>query len=95
MIYILDTGPLVAAFRRPTDGDPFTPWAAKLIRSLPYPLFTSCRGHDLDITVPPLTVWSISRRLESDGRGADMRIRQHCPLVTGHTSFVTCNLWVH
>ena len=40
MIYILDTGPLVAAFRRPQDGDAFTPWAAKLIRSLPYPLFT-------------------------------------------------------
>src|SRR5205085_8914065 len=40
MIYILDTGPLVAAFRRPADRDPFTPWAAKLIRSLPYPLFT-------------------------------------------------------
>lgn len=40
MIYILDTGPLVAAFRRPADHDPFTPWASKLIRSLPYPLFT-------------------------------------------------------
>jgi len=40
MIHILDTGPLVAAFRRPGDKDPFTPWAAKLIRSLPYPLFT-------------------------------------------------------
>ena len=40
MIYILDTGPLVAALRRPQDRDPFTPWAAKLIRSLPYPLFT-------------------------------------------------------
>ena len=40
MIYILDTGPLVAAFRRPEDKDPFTPWAAKLVRSLPYPLFT-------------------------------------------------------
>jgi len=40
VIYILDTGPLVAAFRRPLDGDVFTPWAAKLIRSLPYPLFT-------------------------------------------------------
>jgi predicted nucleic acid-binding protein len=40
MIYILDTGPLVAAFRRPEDNDPFTPWAAKLLRSLPYPLFT-------------------------------------------------------
>jgi predicted nucleic acid-binding protein len=40
MIHILDTGPLVAALRRPADHDPFTPWAAKLIRSLPYPLFT-------------------------------------------------------
>ncbi len=40
MIYILDTGPLVAAFRRPEDKDPFTPWAAKLLRALPYPLFT-------------------------------------------------------
>ncbi len=40
MIHILDTGPLVAAFRRGEDKDPFTPWAAKLIRSLPYPLFT-------------------------------------------------------
>lgn len=36
----MDTGPLVAAFRRPQDQDPFTPWATKLIRSLPYPLFT-------------------------------------------------------
>ena len=34
MIYILDTGPLVAAFRRPEDKDPFTPWAAKPVRSL-------------------------------------------------------------
>jgi len=40
MIHIMDTGPLVAAFRRPGDKDPFTPWAARLIRSLPYPLFT-------------------------------------------------------
>jgi len=40
MIYLLDTGPLVAAFRRPEDKDPFTPWAARLLRSLPYPLFT-------------------------------------------------------
>lgn len=40
MIYLLDTGPLVAAFRRPEGKDPFTPWAAKLLRSLPYPLFT-------------------------------------------------------
>lgn len=40
MIHILDTGPLVAAFRRAEDKDPFTPWAAKLVSSLPYPLFT-------------------------------------------------------
>ena len=40
MIYLLDTGPLVAAFRRPADNDPFTPWAARLLRSLPYPVFT-------------------------------------------------------
>jgi uncharacterized protein len=40
MIYIMDTGPLVAAFRRPVHKDPFGPWAAKVIRSLPYPLFT-------------------------------------------------------
>ena len=40
MIYLIDTGPLVAAFRRVQDGDPFTPWAARLMRSLPYPLFT-------------------------------------------------------
>lgn len=39
MIHILDTGPLVAAFRRRADKDPFTPWVAKVIRSLPYPLF--------------------------------------------------------
>ncbi len=40
MIHIVDTGPLVAAFRKPSGQDPFTPWATKLIRSLPYPLFT-------------------------------------------------------
>ena len=40
MIYIVDTGPLVAALRRPQDKDRFTPWAARLMRSLPYPLFT-------------------------------------------------------
>ena len=34
MIYLLDTGPLVAAFRRPAAKDPFTPWAARLVRSL-------------------------------------------------------------
>jgi hypothetical protein len=40
MIYLVDTGPLVAAFRQPGAKDPFTPWATRLIRSLPYPLFT-------------------------------------------------------
>jgi len=40
MIYLMDTGPLVAAFRRPGDRDSFTPWARELVRSLPYPLFT-------------------------------------------------------
>lgn len=40
MIYIIDTGPLVAAFRQKQDHDPYTPWATQLIRSLPYPLFT-------------------------------------------------------
>jgi predicted nucleic acid-binding protein len=40
MIYLVDTGPLVAALRRASDNDPFTPWASKLLRSLPTPLFT-------------------------------------------------------
>jgi predicted nucleic acid-binding protein len=40
VIHILDTGPLVAAFRKPTEKDPYSRWAAALIRSLPYPLFT-------------------------------------------------------
>jgi predicted nucleic acid-binding protein len=40
MTYLLDTGPIVAAFRRPEDQDPFTPWASKLLRSLPHPFFT-------------------------------------------------------
>jgi uncharacterized protein len=40
MIYLVDTGPLVAALRRASDHDPFTPWASKLLRSLPAPLFT-------------------------------------------------------
>jgi hypothetical protein len=35
MIYLLDTGPLVAAFRRPQDKDPLTCGPAKLLRSLP------------------------------------------------------------
>jgi predicted nucleic acid-binding protein len=40
MIYLVDTGPLVAAFRRVSDRDPFTPWASRLLRSLPAPVFT-------------------------------------------------------
>lgn len=40
MIHLIDTGPLVAAFRASRDGDPYTPWATKLVRTLPYPLFT-------------------------------------------------------
>jgi uncharacterized protein len=40
MIYLIDTGPLVAAFRRVSDRDPYTPWASRLLRSLPAPVFT-------------------------------------------------------
>ena len=40
MIHLLDTGPLVAAFRNSAGKDPHTGWAVSLIRSLPYPLFT-------------------------------------------------------
>jgi predicted nucleic acid-binding protein len=65
MIYILDTGPLVAAFRRPADRDPFTPWAAKLIRSLPYPLFTC----DAVLTEAAHFLKSSAELLESINRG--------------------------
>ena len=65
MIYILDTGPLVAAFRRPEDGDPFTPWAAKLLRSLPYPLFTC----DAVLTEAAHFLRSPARLLEAVRRG--------------------------
>ena len=65
MIYILDTGPLVAAFRRPTDRDPFTPWAARLIRSLPYPLFTC----DAVLTEAAHFLKSSAELLESINRG--------------------------
>ena len=65
MIYILDTGPLVAAFRRPEDGDPFTPWAAKLIRSLPYPLFTC----DAVLTETAHFLGSAAKLLDSINRG--------------------------
>src|SRR6266566_9911716 len=65
MIYILDTGPLVAPFRRPEDEDAFTPWARKLIRSLPYPLFTC----DAVLTEAALFLRSPARLLEAIKRG--------------------------
>jgi len=65
MIYILDTGPLVAALRRPEDGDPFTPWAAKLLRSLPYPLFTC----DAVLTEAARFLGSPAKLLEAVKRG--------------------------
>jgi predicted nucleic acid-binding protein len=65
MIHILDTGPLVAAFRRLEDRDPFTPWAAKLIRSLPYPLFTC----DAVLTEAAHFLRSSGRILEAVKRG--------------------------
>ena len=65
MIYILDTGPLVAAFRRPGDKDPFTPWAAKLLRSLPYPLFTC----DAVLTEAAHFLRSPAKLLEAMSRG--------------------------
>jgi uncharacterized protein len=65
MIYLLDTGPLVAAFRRPEDKDPFTPWAANLVRSLPYPLFTC----DAVLTEAAHFLRSPAKLLEAVGRG--------------------------
>jgi hypothetical protein len=65
MIYILDTGPLVAAFRRPEDKDPFTPWAAELLRSLPYPLFTC----DAVLTEAAHFLHSAQKLLEAMERG--------------------------
>jgi predicted nucleic acid-binding protein len=65
MIHILDTGPLVAAFRRPAVNDPFTPWAAKLIRSLPYPLFTC----DAVLTEAAHFLRSAEKLLEAVERG--------------------------
>ncbi len=65
MIYILDTGPLVAAFRRRQDKDPFTPWAANLLRSLPYPLFTC----DAVLTEAAHFLGSPARLLEALKRG--------------------------
>jgi len=65
MTYILDTGPLVAAFRRPQDKDPFTPWAAKLVRSLPYPLITC----DAVLTEAAHFLHSPAKLLEAMNRG--------------------------
>jgi predicted nucleic acid-binding protein len=65
VIYILDTGPLVAAFRRPQDKDPFAPWAARLIRSLPYPLFTC----DAVLTEAAHFLHSPARLLEAIEKG--------------------------
>src|SRR5437588_10688995 len=65
MIYFLDTGPLVAAFRNPRVRDPFTPWAARLIRSLPYPLFTC----DAVLTEAAHFLGSPIKLLEALGRG--------------------------
>jgi uncharacterized protein len=65
MIHILDTGPLVAAFRQPEDKDPFTPWAARLIRSLPYPLFTC----DAVLTEAAHFLRSAGKLLEAVERG--------------------------
>jgi len=65
MIHFMDTGPLVAAFRRPQDQDPFTPWAAKLLRSLPYPLFTC----DAVLTEAALFLRSPAKLLEAIKRG--------------------------
>jgi uncharacterized protein len=65
MIYLLDTGPLVAALRRPGDKDAFTPWAAKLLRSLPYPLFTC----DAVLTEAGHFLRSPAKLLEAVNRG--------------------------
>ena len=65
MIYLLDTGPLVAAFRRPSDKDPFTPWASRLIRSLSYPLFTC----DAVLTEASHFLGSATQILEGLNRG--------------------------
>lgn len=65
MIYLLDTGPLVAALRRPEDKDPYTAWAAGLVRSLPYPLFTC----DAVLTEASHFLGSASPILEAIKRG--------------------------
>lgn len=65
MIHIVDTGPLVAAFRTPRNKDPFTPWAARLLRSLPYPLFTC----DAVLTEVSHLLGSSTKILEAMNRG--------------------------
>jgi len=65
MIYIVDTGPLVAAFRRASDHDPFTFWAATLFRSLHYPLFTC----DAVLTEAAHLLRSSEKLLEAVQRG--------------------------
>lgn len=65
MIHIVDTGPLVAAFRPPADRDPYTAWATKLIRALPYPLFTC----DAVLTETAHFLGSAAKLLEAIQRG--------------------------
>ena len=65
MIYIVDTVPLVAAFRRPGHKDPFTSWAANVIRSLPHPLFTC----DAVLTEAAHFLRSADKLLEAVERG--------------------------
>jgi predicted nucleic acid-binding protein len=65
MTYLVDTGPLVAAFRPETDHDPFTAWAAPMIRSLPYPLFTC----DAVLTEAAHLLRSPAKLLEALNRG--------------------------
>jgi uncharacterized protein len=65
MIHIVDTGPLVAAFRRPADRDPFTKWAANLLRALPSPLFTC----DAVLTEAAHFLGSPAKLLEAIDRG--------------------------
>ena len=65
MIHIFDTGPLVAAFRRSADKDPFTPWATDIIRSVPYPIFTC----DAVVTEAAHFLKSADKLLEAIERG--------------------------
>ena len=65
MIHLIDTGPLVAAFRPPRDRDPYTAWAARLLRSLPYPLFTC----DAVLTEASHFLGSPTKILEAVNRG--------------------------